>query len=155
MTDTLNRVWSLEEIEDAAETAGIEPETLEVAVRYIEQKRAWVERYSRNTVSQGEIPGDAFSRNAINGIDRALAQLTDENDSSTDYELIVDALTTAKNTLMREPKLELSAISHKDLCLLSKTFNSAAGLRSAEEIRINEWLKTQIAQTSHEYTGKP
>lgn len=46
-----------------------------------------------------------------------------------------------------EPHLPANPVlSHSDICLLSRCFNEVASLRMPEEVRINEWLKQQIAE---------
>ena len=37
------------------------------------------------------------------------------------------------------------ALSHDDLCRLSRAFNEAGNLFSPQDRKINEWLKIQIA----------
>lgn len=37
-------------------------------------------------------------------------------------------------------------LDHDDMCRLSRAFNQVADLRTAQDLRINEWLKVQIGE---------
>jgi hypothetical protein len=38
------------------------------------------------------------------------------------------------------------ALSHDDLCHLSRSFNAHSALRTGQDQRVNEWLKRMIAE---------
>jgi hypothetical protein len=41
----------------------------------------------------------------------------------------------------------MTSLSHDDLCRLSRSFNEKADLADSQDYRINEWLKTMIANS--------
>jgi hypothetical protein len=52
---------------------------------------------------------------------------------------------TTRSRLRRE---ETIALSHGDLCRLSRAFLRGVGLWTSQDQRINEWLKASLARTA-------
>lgn len=60
------------------------------------------------------------------------------------YQRLVNAAMAENDWLLRLERLG-DAITHADACRLSVLFGRASDLRTAQDLRINEWLKTVLA----------